>query len=394
MLKKGAVIVSFVISLVAYLLIASSAFALKSKHPVIFAHGMSGWDSILGWSYFGDDVGTWVMDSCSTLEWHCNDDIYSTQVAHATRVAGFNSSEVRGLDLANQIESFMAGYGGWNDYENEGDFSPWLRGQKVNILGHSQGGIDLRKAAKELYGRSFDIQYEERYLVKTWFWTESRYRTKYINLPAGTPKVGVAMSVSTPHRGTSIANKVQSLGIVEGFVNRAASILLDFIGFGSSTGSDAQAAMEGITYEELTRFNNNYPAHTYANEYVSYTFAQKTFMNSALEFVLEWGLGDIDGFDYTNLANDGDGDLRDDDGLVGVSSARMGINLCWAEGSLDSTPDGTGFTTLNNPTPEQMTSMKCVLDHDHLDIISIPGDSFDEMKFYAAAVNYMKNLGY
>jgi triacylglycerol esterase/lipase EstA (alpha/beta hydrolase family) len=374
-----------------YVFAIGGIFALNSKHPVIFAHGMSGWDSILGWSYFGDDVGTWVMDSCSTLEWHCNDDISSTQVAHATRVAGFHNSEVRGLDLANQIESFMSSYDGWNTHD--ADYDP-SRGNMVNIIGHSQGGFDLRKAAKELYTREIDVPYEERYLVDVWFWKESRYRTKYNTLPSDTVKVGVAMSVSSPHRGSSIGNKVLSFGIFEGFINRIASVLLDALGFGVSTGNNVKAAVEGVTLEECIRFNNNYPADTYAKSYVSYIFAQKTFMNSVLEFILDWALGDIDGFDYTNIANDGDGNIRDDDGLVGVSSGRMGYNLSWTEGTLTSEPDGTGFTQLNSPTYEQMTSMSGVLDHDHLDVISIPGDHFDEMKFYAATVNYIKSLGY
>jgi hypothetical protein len=98
MKKLGA----FITVLIAYLLWVGGAFALKSHHPTVWAHGMSGFDSIWyildDWYYWGDDTGASVIDSCQLLEAHCNDDIFSTQWGFHDSKAGFNTPVVRGLD--------------------------------------------------------------------------------------------------------------------------------------------------------------------------------------------------------------------------------------------------------------------------------------------------------
>ena len=53
---------------------AAAEEAAKTKYPVVFAHGMAGWDSLLGIDYFGDEWGTFALDGCSLLEINgCND---------------------------------------------------------------------------------------------------------------------------------------------------------------------------------------------------------------------------------------------------------------------------------------------------------------------------------
>src|SRR5262245_51611868 len=97
------------------------AGAAKTTYPVVFAHGMGGFDNLLGYDYWGDDYGTFVGDPCSFLEIGCNEDIDSNQKAYVAQVPAFQSSEVRGLDLANDVEGFMATAG--TSY--------------VNLIGHS-----------------------------------------------------------------------------------------------------------------------------------------------------------------------------------------------------------------------------------------------------------------
>lgn len=66
-------------------MLSGQAFAYKykadeTKYPVIFAHGMAGWDDLgIGYSYFGEDwSGTFVGDSCSFMELNgCNEWIKS-----------------------------------------------------------------------------------------------------------------------------------------------------------------------------------------------------------------------------------------------------------------------------------------------------------------------------
>src|SRR4051795_9069242 len=85
------------------------AGAQKTTYPVVFAHGMGGFNNLLGFDYWGDDYGTFVGDPCDELfEVYCNEDISSTQKAYVAQVQAFQTSEVRGLDLANDVEGFMA----------------------------------------------------------------------------------------------------------------------------------------------------------------------------------------------------------------------------------------------------------------------------------------------
>ena len=161
------------------------AGASRTTYPVVFAHGMGGFNNILGYDYWGDDYGTFVGDPCDELfEVYCNGDIDSGQKAYVAQVQPFQSSEVRGLDLANDIEGFMATAGA----------------SRVNLVGHSQGGIDLRKAARVLYDRR------------------------------GYTVVSQAISISSPHRGSPVAKYILNLGPgVTSVINALASYFGDVI---------------------------------------------------------------------------------------------------------------------------------------------------------------------
>ena len=115
----------------------SAETAKTTKYPVILAHGMVGWDSLAGINYFGDDSGTFVGDSCQFLEINgCNDWINESQTpkTEAFQVTSLNSSEVRGNELYDHVRNFMATTGA----------------SMVNLVGHSQGGFDIRKTAHRL----------------------------------------------------------------------------------------------------------------------------------------------------------------------------------------------------------------------------------------------------
>lgn len=141
--------------------------AARTTYPVVFAHGMAGFDNIAGYDYRGDDYGTFVGDPCDEfLEVTCNSYIDSNQKAFVGQVQPFHNSEVRGYDLANDIEGFMTTVGA----------------TKVNLIGHSQGGLDSRKAAVELRNRR------------------------------GAPVVRVMISISSPHRGSPVAKYILDLG--------------------------------------------------------------------------------------------------------------------------------------------------------------------------------------
>ncbi|MDY7232021.1 esterase/lipase family protein [Hyalangium rubrum] len=343
------------------------AGAAKSTYPVVFAHGMAGFDDILGYDYWGDDYGTFVGDACDEFaEVYCNEDISSTQKSFVAQVQPFQSSEVRGLDLANDVESFMATAGA----------------SYVNLVGHSQGGIDIRKAARVLRERK------------------------------GYTVVKVSVSVSSPHRGSPVAKYILDLG--PGVTSVIAALAEYYGDVVYQSGNDAFAAAKQLVYNDysasdgkttgMKAFNTTYPVSTtYAARHASAITAQNGLSVNPALYLLSEFLFDIDGDGYCvddcendGAAGKGDGvkNETDDDGLVGINSQQMGYRLKYSESALgfDSmTTDANlgNVTNLNAPTSAQMTSSSSVINQDHMDVIGVGPDTFDEPEFYATIIDYI-----
>ncbi len=352
---------------------ASSVHAsvAKTRYPVVFAHGLAGWDNILGAFYFGDGTGNFVGDPCDAfLEIDCNGNIDNGQKAFAAAVQPFHNSEVRGTQLADAIQSYIASQG--SSY--------------VNIIGHSQGGMDARKAARVLRERK------------------------------GFTVVKNVVSVSSPHRGSPVAKYILDLGPgVSGVVAALATYYGNIV---YATGNDAFAAAKQLVYNDYSStdgistgaklFNTNYPvSSTYAVNYASVITAQQGIdVNPAL-YLLSNAFYNIDGDGYCtdDCNNDGAGGTgngnagdEDDDGLVGINSQHMGMRLSYNECTLcqgymtELTTLGY-LTTLNAPTSAQMTSRSGIVYQDHLDVTGVGPDMFDENEFYAAIIGYMYAKG-
>ncbi len=363
-MKKLAVLTLTAVALV--LPAQAQAGAARTTYPVVFAHGMAGFDNILGYDYWGDDYGTFVGDPCNELlEAYCNDHIDSGQKAFVAQVQAFQTSEVRGLDLANDVEGFMTTAGA----------------TKVNLVGHSQGGLDIRKAAKVLYQRK------------------------------GATVVRVLISVSSPHRGSPVAKHVLNLGAgVTSVIDALAKFYGNTI---YQPGADGVAGAKQLVYGDysstdgattgMRAFNVNYPVNSlYAARYGSFITAQRGLdVNPALYLAREL-FYDIDGNGYCaeDCDNDGAGGAGngnrgdwDDDGLVGINSQQMGYRLQYSESLLFDTVytdyDRGQVTNLNAPTSLQMTSTANVIDQDHLDVVGVGPDMFDEMEFYASVIDYI-----
>lgn len=344
----------------------AQAGAARTTYPVVFAHGMAGFDDILGYDYWGDDYGTFVGDACDEfLEVYCNEDIDSGQRSFAAQVPAFQGSEVRGTDLANDIEGFMATAGS----------------QYVNIIGHSQGGIDARKAARVLRERR------------------------------GYAPVRVLVSVSSPHRGSPVARYVLRLG--PGVVSVVDTLARYYGNIIYQPGNDGVAALKQLVYDDYDpndgqttgarAYNQKYPvSSSYAARYASLITAQHGLSVNPALYLLKEFFYDIDGDGYCLNDCDGDGaagagdgvaNERDDDGLVGINSQQMGhrlrytVNLGFDYVGTDSGPGYVG--DLNAPTSTQMTSQSSVIEQDHLDVIGVGPDMFDEPEFYAAVIDYI-----
>lgn len=343
----------------------SLAAAEKSAHPVVFAHGMGGFNNILGFDYWGDDYGLFVGDPCNGfLEITCNPYLDDRQRTFIAQVPAFESSEVRGLDLAEDIEGYMATAGV----------------MAVNIIGHSQGAIDARKAARVLYERR------------------------------GGTAIKVLISVSGPHRGSPVARYILEKG-------PGVTSVLDTLAtyFGDSVyaqGNDGYAGTMQLIYDDfdpedgkvtgMKAFNLAYPVDPrYAARYLSVITAQDGLSVNPALFLLNKYLFDIDGDGYCSndcgqdgISAMGDGvkNEPDDDGVVGLNSQQVGYRLNYHEklfgrGAV-STDSTLGFVgSVNEPTFEQATASEPVLHQDHLDVIGVGPDTFDEMGFYAALID-------
>lgn len=348
------------------------AGAAKTTYPVVFAHGMGGFDDILGYDYWGDDYGTFVGDPCDAfLETYCNGDIDSNQRAYVAQVQAFQTSEVRGLDLANDIEGFMTTAGSY----------------RVNLIGHSQGGIDIRKAARVLYERK------------------------------GRTVVDILISVSSPHRGSPVAQYILNKGSgVTSVIDALARYYGDII---YQSGNDGVAGARQLVYNDydpydgvttgMKAFNSKYNVNSlYARRWASLITAQSgADVNPALYLLKEF-FYDIDGNGYCvddcdndGAAGQGDGwrGGDDDDGLVGINSQQMGQRLYYDEWAfaldfVDADTSVGSVTNLNLPNSTQMTSMSSVINQDHMDVIGVGPDSFDEMEFYAAIIDYIAYYDY
>ena len=88
----------------------------QTKYPIVLAHGLLGWDNMLGMDYYYKIPAELRKDGAA---------VYQTQVS------AVNYTQVRGEQLISQIENILAVSGA----------------QKVNLIGHSHGGPTIRYAA-------------------------------------------------------------------------------------------------------------------------------------------------------------------------------------------------------------------------------------------------------
>jgi hypothetical protein len=224
--------------------------------------------------------------------------------------------------------------------------------------------------------------------------------------------VRVLISISSPHRGSPVAKYILDLGPgVTGVVNALASYFGDII---YQAGNDGFAGAKQLVYDDhdssdslttgMRAYNQSYAVDSrYAYRYGSFITAQSGLSVNPALYLLTNFFFDIDGNGYCVDDCDGDGaggcgdgkaNEDDDDGLVGVNSQQMGYRLRYDENTLSFDQVYTDWdrghsSILNAPSSTQMTSMSNVINQDHLDVVGVGPDTFDEMEFYAAIIDYM-----
>jgi triacylglycerol esterase/lipase EstA (alpha/beta hydrolase family) len=165
-----------------------------TRYPLVFVHGLGGGGAVGGADYFYG-----VRDDLAARGY----------VVYDPTVPAFAGSEDRGDALAPQIDAILAATGA----------------RKVDLIGHSQGGLD------------------SRYLVSALGYGD---------------RVGAIVTVGTPHAGTPVADvltgAVQIPGVDAGMIDAGAAA------FGALYGLDADSAsltasMAFLTTENMAVFD-------------------------------------------------------------------------------------------------------------------------------------------
>jgi len=184
----------------------ASAFCLfnctytKTKYPIVLEHGLGGFDELFGVYEYWFGITDALQDGGATV--------------FTTTVSQLNSTEARGEQLIDQVETITA-----------------LTGKpKVNLIGHSHGGLDVRYVA------------------------------------AVRPDlVASVSSVATPHKGAALADylraNVAGGSFTEAVVAYFANSLGTVIGLltGHTNPQDAIAALDSLTAAGTATFNAHYP---------------------------------------------------------------------------------------------------------------------------------------
>ena len=275
---------------------ATSSYA-KTKYPIVFSHGMAGFITV-GTDQFGLDYWYQILPDLAR----------NGANVWATRVSPFNSSEIRGEQLARQVEEILALTGA----------------EKVNLIGHSHGGPTIRYVGAALPG-----------------------------------KVASMTGVGAPHKGSPVADLILSAegtaieGPLIGVINFVSKAITWAQGLDpQSFPHDSLAGGKSLTLEGSAQFNANFPIGM-----PSTACGEGKFLDQGIYNYSFTGIGTV-----TNLL-DPDGALKvtsllinggkENDGLVSRCSAKFGKtirdNYNWNH--LDEVNQVLGLKSLFAPDP-------------------------------------------
>ena len=122
-MKRLAVALLCAVMLTSLMPVPASALCLwnctytKTRYPIVLAHGMAGFDSLFGVYEYFYGIPSSLRERGARV--------------YTTTVSQFNTTEARGEQLLDQVETIAAISGAG----------------KVNLIGHSHGGLDVRYVA-------------------------------------------------------------------------------------------------------------------------------------------------------------------------------------------------------------------------------------------------------
>lgn len=305
----------------------------ENDYPIVLAHGLAGGETIL-------EIYPYWAGADDTLR-------RNGFTVFVPSVTPYNSSYVRGEELAEKIRDFLIARGA----RCEGEFGAGVQcTTKVHIIGHSQGGLDARHVAKL----------------------------------AGPGMVRSVLTVSTPHEGSCLAPELiiaNGLGFnfLDFFINIFGRLAYDPTRPGNRP-IDARAAMQFLdpfnascrlghcpTQPDINAFNAEHPMEPGVDYYS--VRAATVFQRLLLAPIglLTAGCGGLSGRGIFN------------DGIVELQAQSWGQALCYRPGGL--LPPCFNCSFCWNPLPL-----------DHLDEIGFPISLFNHREFYLTAARWLKSL--
>jgi triacylglycerol esterase/lipase EstA (alpha/beta hydrolase family) len=150
-----------------------------TRFPIVLVHGWTGFENIGPLGYFYQ-----VRNNLEALG-------YPIAIAI---LDPYNSVDIRGEQLSNFVTATLQAQ----------------RARKVDLIGHSQGGIDSRYAASDAGGGKGD-------------------------------QIGAIITIGTPHYGTPITDV--ALGLLPGASTQVLAFFLNFLGAAQAQQSDAEASL-------------------------------------------------------------------------------------------------------------------------------------------------------
>ena len=273
----------------------------KTKYPIVLAHGMGGFTKMFGLVDYFYGIPETLMSGGSQV--------------YTTKSSSFNNSEIRGEQLLQKVKTISAISG-----------SP-----KVNLLGHSQGGIDVRYVAG--------------------------VAPKY---------VASVTAISSPEQGSKTADAVMQTLSEDSLVTQAVSVFLQLFGGVTDIGSgtsptelnkqEAWNTAVALSTDGAAQFNAKFPAamptsycgqptSTKVNNINYYSFSGVGQITSAL-----------DPSDYLLAATGVPFSGESNDGLVSACSSRLGyvIRDDYRMNHLDSANQVLGLTSWGDSEPKSI----------------------------------------
>jgi triacylglycerol lipase len=179
--------------------VASDGYT-ATRHPIVLAHGAGGFRELLGVLEYFHGIPAELRAGGARV--------------HVTSVSAFESAEARGEQLLAQVEYIVAATGA----------------RKVNLIGHSLGGLDARYVA------------------------------------AVRPDlVASVTTVGSPHQGARMADWLLGHTAPGGFTQTAIDVLGGVLGFainllaGTDHPQEALVALRQVSSDGVAAFNDRYP---------------------------------------------------------------------------------------------------------------------------------------